>query len=74
MIPDNVEKIVMTKQDYDRNVEQLLFDKIKAEQELERYKNIVDELKKENEKLHKQVVEYQDEIFARDNNWYDMCD
>lgn len=42
--------------------------------EIERYKNIIDELKKENEKLHKQVVEYQDEIFARDNNWYDMCD
>ena len=46
----------------------------KKQQELERYKNIIDELKKENEKLHKQVVEYQDEIFARDNNWYDMCD
>ena len=36
MIPDDVEKIIMTKEDYDRNVEQLLYDKINAEQEIER--------------------------------------
>ena len=24
--------------------------------------------------LENQVIEYQDEIFARDNNWYDMQD
>ena len=33
-----------------------------------------EQLKKENEKLRKQNTEYQDEIFARDNNWYDMQD
>jgi len=31
-------------------------------------------LQRENERLKKQVSEYQDEIFARDNNWYDMQD
>lgn len=30
------------------------------------------ELLEENEKLKKQITEYQDEIFVRDNNWYDM--
>lgn len=41
MIPDNVEKIIMTKEDYDRNVEQLLLEKINAEQEIERlYKEL----------------------------------
>lgn len=34
----------------------------------------IEQLEKDNEKLHKQVTEYQDEIFARDNNWYDMQD
>ena len=29
-------------------------------------------LQEENEKLKKQITEYQDEIFARDNSWYDM--
>ena len=33
-----------------------------------------EQLKKENEKLRKQNTEYQDEIFARDNSWYDMQD
>ena len=41
MIPDDVEKIIMTKEDYDRNVEQLLYDKINAEQEVERLNNII---------------------------------
>lgn len=31
MIPDNVEKIIMTKEDYDRNVEQLLLQKLELE-------------------------------------------
>jgi arginine deiminase len=31
-------------------------------------------LQEENERLRKQNTEYQDEIFARDNNWYDMQD
>ena len=35
MIPDDVEKVIMTKEDYDRNVEQLLLEKINAEQEAE---------------------------------------
>ena len=42
MIPDDVEKIIMTKEDYDRNVEQLLLEKINAEQEIERLNNIID--------------------------------
>lgn len=46
MIPDNVEKIIMTKEDYDRNVEQLLVDKCKAELEVERLNNIIDGLEK----------------------------
>jgi hypothetical protein len=41
MIPDDVEKIIMTKEDYDRNVEQLLLDKCKAELEVERLNNII---------------------------------
>lgn len=43
MIPDDVEKIIMTKGDYDRNVEQLLLDKCKAELEVERLNNIIGE-------------------------------
>lgn len=35
MIPDNVETITMTKEDYDKNVEQLLVDKIELEERLE---------------------------------------
>ena len=34
MIPKNVEKITMTKEDYDRNVEKLLFDQVNAELKL----------------------------------------
>ena len=46
MIPDNVEKIIMTKEDYDRNVEQLLVEKLELQQELQRKDNIINELKK----------------------------
>ncbi len=46
MIPDNVEKIIMTKEDYDRNVEQLLVDKCKAELEVERLNNIIENIEK----------------------------
>ena len=46
MIPDNVEKVIMTKEDYDRNVEQLLIDKCSAELEIERLNNIIEELEK----------------------------
>ena len=45
MIPDNVEKIIMTKEDYDRNVEQLLVEKLELEQELQRKDNNWNELK-----------------------------
>ena len=31
-----------------------------------------DYLQQENEKLKKENTEYQDEIFARDNSWYDV--
>ena len=46
MIPDNVEKIIMTKEDYDRNAEQLLYDKINAEQKVERLNKEVEKYKK----------------------------
>ena len=46
MIPDDVEKIIMTKEDYDRNVEQLLYNKIKAEQEIERLNKELEKYKK----------------------------
>ena len=36
MFPDGVETITMTKEDYDRNVEQLLYDKINAELKIEK--------------------------------------
>ena len=32
----------------------------------------IDKLEKENEKLRKENTEYQNEIFARDNSWFDM--
>lgn len=55
MIPDNVEKIIMTKEDYDRNVEQLLLEKTKAEQEIERLKNINEEHRILNGELRKEL-------------------
>ena len=58
MIPDNVEEIIMTKEDYDRNVEQLLYDKINAEQEIERLNNIINELKKKITKAIKLLNKY----------------
>ena len=38
------EEVEATEEDYDRNVEQLLYDKINAEQEVERLNNIINEL------------------------------
>ena len=55
MIPDNVEKIIMTKEDYDRNVEQLLYDKINAEQEVERLNNIIKEAIKRSDELANEI-------------------
>ena len=51
MIDDNVEKIIMTKEDYDRNVEQLLVDKCKAELEIERLHSIIKEVREYVSKL-----------------------
>ena len=46
----------------------------KLKQENEQLKEENKQLKEKIEKLNKQITEYQDEIFARDNNWYDMQD
>ena len=54
MIPDNVEKIIMTKEDYDRNVEQLLVDKCKTEQEIERLNKALLDIKEYIEKSYKE--------------------
>ena len=59
MIPDNVEKIIMTKEDYDRNVEQMLLEKLKLEQELQRKDNIINELK---------------DLILNDINFPELCD
>ena len=80
MIPDNVEKIIMTKEDYDRNVEQLLFKKIEAEQEIERLHSIIKEVKEyiknlrdDDEYLEELHFSYDDkykllEILDKENN------
>ena len=36
MIPDNIETIIMTKKDYDRNIEQLLLEKIDLQQKIDK--------------------------------------
>lgn len=36
MIPDDIEMIIMTKEDYDRNVEQLLVDKLKLQDRIDK--------------------------------------
>ena len=72
MIPDDVEKIIMTKEDYDRNVEQLLYDKINAEQEVERLNNIINELEKW---LEEQRDYYYENYYYSDFNAYgSKCD
>lgn len=43
MIPDNVEKIIMTKEDYDRNVEQLLLEKLELEQRIDKVMKYIKE-------------------------------
>lgn len=37
-------------------------------------KDYIISLEEENKKLKKENTEYQDEIFARDNSWFDMQD
>ena len=56
MIPDNVEKIIMTKEDYDRNVEKLLVDKCKAELETEKLHSIIKEVR---EWVEKHIEKYE---------------
>lgn len=43
MFPDGVETITMTKEDYDRNVEQLLYDKINAELKIDKINQYLEE-------------------------------
>lgn len=57
MIPDDVEKIIMTKEDYDRNVEQLLLDKCKAELEVERLSKQLENLEKLNNANYQSFIE-----------------
>lgn len=56
MIPDNVEKVIMAKEDYDRNVEQLLFEKTKAQQRSEYLESILKEITNYVEKMSYQSV------------------
>lgn len=47
------------------------------EPNMEKWKPLLDyitNLQEENKRLRKENTEYQDEIFARDNSWYDMQD
>jgi hypothetical protein len=66
VIPDNVEKIIMTKEDYDRNVEQLLKEKLEAEQEIERLNNIIKEVREyiEQHRIQNQYS-YEYDLFQR---------
>ena len=69
IVPDGVETITTTKEDYDRNVEQMFFEKIQAELEVKRLNNIINELEKycniyigmnfnmNNSRLQEQIVE-----------------
>ena len=80
MFPEDVETITMTKKDYDRNVEQLLFKKIEAEQEIERLHSIIKEVKEyiknlrdDDEYLEELHFSYDDkykllEILDKENN------
>ena len=61
MIPDDVEKIIMTKEDYDRNVEQLLLDKCKAELEVERLNNIIKRFEEDLREVYLTFGEFSEE-------------
>lgn len=61
MIPDNVEKIIMTKDEYDKNVEQLLYNKCKAELEVERLNNIIKYLLDNSDEANNVYEEYKKE-------------
>ena len=47
---------------------------ILEKEDVDKLLDYITNLQEENKRLRKQNTEYQDEIFARDNNWYDMQD
>ena len=57
MIPNNVETITMTKEDYDRNVEQLLVDKCIAEKKLEDIEFYIEQSDLKNMLWGKEILE-----------------
>ena len=61
MFPEGVETIIMTKENYDKNVEQLLLDKSKLEimwTELKKY--VISKLEEENKDAYDSEVEVSD--------------
>jgi len=67
----DMEEIIVNK-DYEIKAMKLLIDEMK--ETIHNQKEEIDRLKSQVVKLNEQVSQYQDEIFARDNNWYDMQD
>lgn len=57
LLPDDVEYITISKKDYDRNVEQMLLDKIKAETKLRHIEQYFDDLDDIDYKTIKKEVE-----------------
>ena len=74
LFPEGVETITISKNDYDRLYGELTYKNIMLEKENNRLNKIINELENQVVKLSEQVSQYQDEIFERDNNWYDMQD
>ena len=56
------------------NWEQVLQNIKDLKQKAEEKDKAIEKLENQVVKLSEQVSQYQDEIFARDNNWYDMQD
>ena len=56
MIPDNVEKIIMTKEDYDRNVEQLIIERNELQQRIDKAIEYI-----ENTPLYTETYDYNTE-------------
>ena len=73
MIPDNVEKIIMIKED--KNPEFYLYQKLeKSNKEIERLNNIIEEKGKETKQLQEDIVnhikiasEYKEQMLIKDN-------
>lgn len=57
LLPDDVEYITISRKDYDRNVEQMLLDKIKAETKLRHIEQYFDDLDDIDYKTIKKEVE-----------------